>query len=122
MDRLVLDLPFLFADHHVTEVRRILLALAGISDIYASSANRLVEVTYESALLEPEKIKAALEQAGYLRDMPQPTESDQVNDNNHSRRTTDYDPSTQSVRFSRPAPSEPQADTWPCPGMGLLKK
>ena len=39
--------PALFGDHHVTEVRRILLSLPGVTEVYASSAFQVVEVTYD---------------------------------------------------------------------------
>jgi copper chaperone CopZ len=121
MDKLVLDLPFLFADHHVTEVRRILLAISGVVNVYASSAYHLVEVTFDNKQVEPEAIKAALDKAGYLRGLLLPAEATSVNSNGHVRRTTDFDPTTRSLNFSRPAISEDQA-AWPCPGLGLIKK
>jgi len=33
----VIELPALFGDHHVTEVRRILNEIQGVKDVYASS-------------------------------------------------------------------------------------
>jgi copper chaperone CopZ len=47
METKTFDAPALYADHHVTEVRRILLELEGVTDVYASSAFQTVEVTYD---------------------------------------------------------------------------
>ena len=43
-----LELPSMYGDHHVSEVRRILLEMEGVSEVYASSAFRAVEVEYNS--------------------------------------------------------------------------
>ena len=43
-----LELPSMYGDHHVIEVRRILLDLDGVTDVYASSGFRVVEVEYNS--------------------------------------------------------------------------
>jgi hypothetical protein len=37
MNTLTLELPAIYGDHHVLEVRRILFELPGIEDVYASS-------------------------------------------------------------------------------------
>ncbi len=38
MEKIVLNLPTLYADHHVMILRDALLALDGVSEVYASSA------------------------------------------------------------------------------------
>jgi hypothetical protein len=38
VENLTLELPALYADHHVLEVRRILQEMPGISEVYASIA------------------------------------------------------------------------------------
>ena len=47
MDTLTLEVKTMYGDHHVVEVRRILLGLPGVEDVYASSSFRVVEVTYD---------------------------------------------------------------------------
>ena len=64
------EAPALFGDHHVSEVRRILLELTGVSDVYASSAFRIVEVSFDPAKIKPEQIEACLQDAGYLGEIP----------------------------------------------------
>jgi len=41
----ILELPAMYGDHHVTEVRHILLGLDGVKDVYASSGFRVVETS-----------------------------------------------------------------------------
>ena len=53
MEKITVDLPTMYGDHHVTDVRRILLALPGVEDVYASSAFRLVEVTFDPTKTSP---------------------------------------------------------------------
>lgn len=65
MEKLTLEVPRMYADHHVLGVRKLLLGLEGIDDVYASSAWKQVQVTYDSAKLEPAAIEEALSQAGY---------------------------------------------------------
>ena len=50
MKKISLDLPTLFGDHHVTEVRRLLLELPGVAEVYASSSFQIVEVV---AMMRP---------------------------------------------------------------------
>ena len=38
MKTLSLELPAMYGDHHVIEVRRILLEIDGVKDVYASSS------------------------------------------------------------------------------------
>ncbi|NLE44999.1 MAG: heavy-metal-associated domain-containing protein [Chloroflexi bacterium] len=65
MDKLVLNLPALWADHHVLIVRDTLFGLSGVEDVYASSAWKQVMVTYDSSRVEPATIERALAEAGY---------------------------------------------------------
>ena len=47
MENMLINIPAMYADHHVQEVRRLLLEIAGIEDVYASSCFQTVEVTFE---------------------------------------------------------------------------
>jgi hypothetical protein len=47
MQKSTFDTPALFGDHHVTEVRRILLETPGVKDVYASSAFNVVQVEFD---------------------------------------------------------------------------
>ena len=65
MDKVVLDVPTLWADHHVLKVRDALGALKGVEDVYASSAWKQVLVNYDAAKIEPVAIEKVLAEAGY---------------------------------------------------------
>lgn len=65
MEKLQLNVPAMWADHHVLKVRAVLTALPGVKDVIASSAFRMVVLSYDSALISPGAVMAALEDAGY---------------------------------------------------------
>jgi copper chaperone CopZ len=68
------DAPVLYADHHVTEVRRILLELEGVTDVYASSAFQIIEVNYDETKINDLQIAIKLDEAGYLGEWTIPIE------------------------------------------------
>ncbi len=65
MEKLQLNVPNLWADHHVLKVRALLTALPGVQDVISSSAFRMVMVSYDPALITPGAIMAELEEGGY---------------------------------------------------------
>jgi copper chaperone CopZ len=65
MDKVVLDVPTLWADHHVLKVRDVLGALEGVDGVYASSAWKQVLVSYDTAKTDRAAIEKALADAGY---------------------------------------------------------
>ena len=75
MKTVTYDLPNLYGDHHVLEVRRILLEISGVVDVYASSAFRMVEVTYDPALTNDLDIAVKLDESGYLGEWSMPMEA-----------------------------------------------
>ena len=76
MERIVIDVPKMYADHHVERVREALLQLDGVADLTASSAFRRVIVHYDPGRSSPEAIEKALVGAGYAPaedwDLPTP--------------------------------------------------
>jgi copper chaperone CopZ len=70
MEKLVLELPMMYGDHHVIEVRNILNALPGVSKVYASSARQKAEVEYDVGQVSAEAIKEALRARGYASEPP----------------------------------------------------
>ena len=69
------EMPALFADHHVLEVRRILLELPGVTEVYASSAFQVVEVQYDESKINDLQIAMKLDEAGYLGEWTIPAEA-----------------------------------------------
>lgn len=65
MEKLVLQVPAMYADHHVLAVRQALSKLAGVDNVEASSSLKLVRLAYDPAKIDPTRIQEALEAAGY---------------------------------------------------------
>ena len=65
MEKVVFDVPSLWADHHVPKVRDALGKLEGVNDVYASSAWKQVMVMYDSSKVDGAAIQEVLAEAGY---------------------------------------------------------
>ena len=65
MERLILNAPAMYADHHVLTVREKLLALGGIEEVYASSAWQTVMVSYDPERVDQAQIETTMTEAGY---------------------------------------------------------
>ncbi len=122
MQTMTLEAPALYGDHHVSEVRRILLELPGVQDVYASSAFRVIEVTYEADKVKPEAIHECLEAAGYMGELPGVAETGiaaerKSADNGQFRFTAVYESLKSTVSFAQKINYEGRP-LWPCPGMG----
>jgi copper chaperone CopZ len=65
MQRLTLELPAMYGDHHVTEVRELLGKIAGVGRVHASAAWQRVELEYDPGLTTAETIRQALLARGY---------------------------------------------------------
>ena len=59
MEKTDIAVPAMYGDHHVLEVRRILLAMPGVEDVYASSGFQTVQVTYDPAKANIEHLPPA---------------------------------------------------------------
>ncbi len=65
MKQLILEMPTMYADHHVLKVRETLDGLKGIEEAYASSAWKKLMISYEEKSIKPAEIEEALTKAGY---------------------------------------------------------
>jgi copper chaperone CopZ len=72
MEKLIVDVPSMYADHHVLTVRDLLTSMKGVGDVYASSAFKQVMVQYDPAVVTAEAITSALADAGYTGEMEMP--------------------------------------------------
>jgi copper chaperone CopZ len=119
-----LELPSMYGDHHVIEVRRILLEMDGVSDVYASSGFQVVEVEYNSKKTPKKDLIAALEKAGYTSDFDIPEESslpaNENRDITYFRHTEASEQTGNTVSFEQ-AVRVQRSPLWPCPGMGAVK-
>ncbi len=121
MSNLTLELPSMYGDHHVVEVRRLLLSMAGVEDVYASSSFRVVDITFDDTAVTPDEIKQTLDEAGYLGELPMPAETGQAataeGEKPYFRHSAAFEQTGQVVSFGQQIPYNGRP-LWPCPGMG----
>jgi excisionase family DNA binding protein len=126
MENVSFEVPFMYADHHVLQVREMLLAIPGVEEVYASSLFKVVEISYDPDRVSQEDLKAKLSEAGYLDEMPLPTESgiavtcDGCGET-FFRHTAAYKQRQQVVGFEQNV-SYKGRPLWPCPGMGVIQR
>jgi copper chaperone CopZ len=125
METLTFELPTMYGDHHVLEVRRLLLEMPGVEDVYASSGFHIVEVMYDPAKVTPDEIHARLKEAGYEGELPTPVEAGaatylEKGDRSFFRHTTVNENVRQVIGFTQYV-SYYGRPLWPCPGMGSIQ-
>jgi copper chaperone CopZ len=121
----IFEAPALYGDHHVTEVRRVLLELEGVVDVYASSSFQIIEVTYDEKKINDLQITTKLDEAGYLGEWTIPVElqsAAQQGDGQKPffRHTATYETIKQTVSFAQRV-SYQGRPLWNCPGIGAVK-
>ncbi len=124
MKTVTFETPTMYGDHHVLEARRLLFALPGVQHVYASSCFRLVQMTYDEMALAHDTIRHTLEMAGYLRQMPVPSEReaalmDKDEPNHFLRHTAVSQQARAGVSFVQDVPAATRP-WWPCPGIGTV--
>ena len=124
MASLSLELPSMYGDHHVIEVRRILLDFDGVEEVYASSGFRALEVDYNSKKVTKKELTEALEKAGYLGDfaiaMEPSTPANENVEGAYFRHTEAFEQTGNTVSFEQ-AVRVQRSPLWPCPGMGAVQ-
>ena len=125
METKTFEVPALYADHHVTEVRKILLGLEGVVNVYASSAFQIVEVTYDETKINDLEIAVKLDDAGYLGEWSLPIETSVAaqtteGQNPYFRHSTTYETTKQTVSFGQTVTYQGRP-LWHCPGIGAVK-
>lgn len=121
MASVTFDVPAMYADHHVIEVRRILLAVPGVEEINASSAFQVVQIEYDSDKTSEDILKQILDENSYLGDLQVPMESGNPaagpDGDTYFRHTAAYKSTGTAVSFGQEiaASGKPLR---PCPGMG----
>jgi copper chaperone CopZ len=117
------EMPALYADHHVAEVRRILLALSGVTEVYASSAFQIVDVTYDEQKTNDLELAAKLDEAGYLGEWSVPAEKGADNAPQAApffRHSAVYETTKKTVAFAQQVAYQGRP-LWNCPGMGTVQ-
>ena len=125
MEKKSFELPAMYADHHVVEVRRILLETPGVEDVYASSAFQVAEVTYDPDAINEKDIAQKLGEAGYLGDFAVTAEAGKPatsknGDGIFFRHTEVYEHTKETIGFAQNV-SYVGRPLWPCPGIGAIK-
>ena len=124
METVTIDVPTMYADHHVSDVRRLLLALPGVEDVYASSAFHVARVRIDPAQVSEASLYTTLEAAGYLGELQIATEewksgTPKETEDNPFRHTSASE-QMKGVAFGQ-AVETTGRPLWPCPGMGPVK-
>jgi hypothetical protein len=120
MTSFVLDVPAMYADHHVLEVRRLLLDLPGVEAVEASSAFRAVEVALGNGTTEDD-VRRVLDEAGYLAELEMPAESGNPaagpQGDTYFRHSSAYESAGDAISFGQDV-LQVGRPLWPCPGFG----
>jgi copper chaperone CopZ len=125
MTSVVIDVPVMYADHHVVAVRGILLGVPGVETVDASSAFQVVKIEYDPEKTSEDALAKTLDENGYLGDLVLPAESGNpavgYDDDTFFRHTAAYESAGTAVSFGQEitAPGRP---LWACPGMGPAPK
>lgn len=120
MNRFVVDVPMMYADHHVVEVRRLLLEDSGVETVNASSAFHVVEVTFDPEKTTEDALRGKIDSAGYSAALGGPVESGQPaigrDGDAYFRHTAAYESVGTVLSFGQEIVSTGRP-LWPCPGM-----
>lgn len=124
MEKKTFELPAMYADHHVVEVRRLLLEMSGVKDVYASSAFHVADVTFDPDMVSDSEIAEKLADAGYLGEFAVVTEAGKPavssnGDETFFRHTEVYEQTKDTIGFAQEV-GYVGRPLWPCPGMGVI--
>ena len=125
MEKKSFELPAMYADHHVVEVRRLLLEIPGIKDVYASSAFQVAEVTYDQDTVSESEIAEKLAESGYLGEFVVVAEAGKPavssnGDETFFRHTEVYEQTKNTIGFTQDV-GYVGRPLWPCPGMEPIR-
>jgi copper chaperone CopZ len=117
MDKLVLTIPTLYADHHTMAVRRILGELPGVANVYASAASHQVSLTHDASKTSRQAIEKALTDQGYAPgegDLAYPVQTTFAEE--ATRHTATISGTGTSLAFAEVTQVVQGRPLWPCPG------
>ncbi len=121
MTSVAIDVPRMYADHHVVEVRRILLEAPGVEAVDASSAFQVVKIEYDPDKTSEDALKQLLDENGYLGELQVPLESGKPAVGSDGEAYFRHSASHESVGTALSFGQEIAGSSrplWPCPGMG----
>jgi copper chaperone CopZ len=121
MTSVAIDVPLMYADHHVVEVRRILFEVPGVETVDASSAFQVVKIGYDPDKTSEDVLKQILDENGYLGDLQVPLESGKPavgsDGETYFRHSAAYETAGTVISFGQEITASGRP-LWPCPGMG----
>ncbi len=115
MEKAVLDVPGMYGDHHVLAVRDLLGQIAGVEDIFATSAFKQVVVTYDPAKAKPEDFESVLAAQGYTTGDGEAPVEQPVPQRGHAQFVV-ASGVAETVRFTAPPVNFGVGGPRPCPG------
>ncbi|MCA9872668.1 MAG: heavy-metal-associated domain-containing protein [Anaerolineales bacterium] len=120
MAMITFELPMMYGDHHVIEVRKLLKAVPGIDELYASSSFQILEIQFDEQQVTEDEIRARLETAGYLGELALPAETGSAATETdgqppYFRKTAVFAQTGKTVSFAQQVSYEGRP-LWPCPG------
>jgi copper chaperone CopZ len=82
MDKVVLSIPTMWADHHILAVRQALGQVSGVTEVVASSMYKDVVIQYDPAATNPDALAQTLARAGYTigEEPPLPAHPSRIDD------------------------------------------
>jgi copper chaperone CopZ len=120
MTSVAFDVPRMYADHHVVEIRRILLEAPGVEAVDASSAFRAVKIEFDPDKTSEDALKKLLDDSGYLGNLEVPLETGKPaigsGDEAYFRHSAAYEAVGADLSFGQEITAS-QKPLWPCPGM-----
>lgn len=117
MDKVTLNVPGMYGDHHVLAVRDILGKLPGVENIFATSAFKQVVVTFDPAKAKPADFESALSAEGYMDELQWPEVTDAIKAQKHGgSQFVVASGIAESVRFEAPPVNWGSGGPRPCPG------
>jgi len=116
MQKLQLEVPAMYGDHHVLAVRNIVLGMNGVEEVLASAAWRTIEVMYDPEKISPEQIERRLAEEGYTQPAQVPVlDPETVRSRRYSSSLVE---ATRTFSFLESLPTiSDYRPLWPCPGM-----
>jgi len=128
MEKIIISVPAMYGDHHVLEVRSLLLTLAGVAEVNASSCFKTVEVSFDPTKVTAAQIGAGLEEAGYLDELLVPMESgvavsqeSKSSETTFFRHTAAFEQTKHVIGFAQDVSTQGRP-LWPCPGLGVIAR
>jgi copper chaperone CopZ len=117
MEKVTLNVPGMYGDHHVLAVRDILGKIPGVENVYASSAFKQVVVWFDPVKAKPADFERALAAEGYMGDGLWPEVTDEIKGQRHGGSQFVVAAGiAESVRFEAPPVNWGTGGPRPCPG------